>query len=248
MGATAPALTLCSTALARKRETQKFCLTPRLSLQLYYVPVLAPEVAGQGRGGRGGAGGAAWRGCPQHGSGLGAGQPHPWFLGRGWSFLGMQSREGPSRSGLCPNTPRRGPRRLNVPSWGGQLPIAEFCLAFLMEFIAGFSSNRGSHTHTHTARFLGSHKRKFEAVGAHRYLGGGGHTYPCNFAFLLPPSACSLGRIKFKAVPVSPLSRLVVTFQCPWQVALSRGYPSFTRRVKPTSLPMAEKRRPQEAQ
>uniref|UniRef100_A0A452UTG4 Phosphoinositide-3-kinase regulatory subunit 6 n=1 Tax=Ursus maritimus TaxID=29073 RepID=A0A452UTG4_URSMA len=27
-----------------KRETQKFCLTPRLSLQLYYVPVLAPEV------------------------------------------------------------------------------------------------------------------------------------------------------------------------------------------------------------
>uniref|UniRef100_A0A452UTR2 Phosphoinositide-3-kinase regulatory subunit 6 n=1 Tax=Ursus maritimus TaxID=29073 RepID=A0A452UTR2_URSMA len=26
-----------------KRETQKFCLTPRLSLQLYYVPVLAPE-------------------------------------------------------------------------------------------------------------------------------------------------------------------------------------------------------------
>ncbi|XP_057572377.1 phosphoinositide 3-kinase regulatory subunit 6 [Hippopotamus amphibius kiboko] len=27
----------------RKRETQKFCLTPRLSLQLYYVPVLAPE-------------------------------------------------------------------------------------------------------------------------------------------------------------------------------------------------------------
>nr|XP_031531873.1 LOW QUALITY PROTEIN: phosphoinositide 3-kinase regulatory subunit 6 [Vicugna pacos] len=29
--------------LARKRETQKFCLTPRLSLQLYYIPVLAPE-------------------------------------------------------------------------------------------------------------------------------------------------------------------------------------------------------------
>ncbi|XP_063655830.1 phosphoinositide 3-kinase regulatory subunit 6 isoform X10 [Pan troglodytes] len=27
----------------RKRETQKFCLTPRLSLQLYYIPVLAPE-------------------------------------------------------------------------------------------------------------------------------------------------------------------------------------------------------------
>ncbi|XP_040485953.1 phosphoinositide 3-kinase regulatory subunit 6 [Ursus maritimus] len=27
----------------KKRETQKFCLTPRLSLQLYYVPVLAPE-------------------------------------------------------------------------------------------------------------------------------------------------------------------------------------------------------------
>ncbi|XP_077826467.1 phosphoinositide 3-kinase regulatory subunit 6 isoform X4 [Macaca mulatta] len=29
----------------RKRETQKFCLTPRLSLQLYYIPVLAPEPA-----------------------------------------------------------------------------------------------------------------------------------------------------------------------------------------------------------
>ncbi|XP_030877442.1 phosphoinositide 3-kinase regulatory subunit 6-like [Leptonychotes weddellii] len=29
--------------LSRKRETQKFCLTPRLSLQLYYIPVLAPE-------------------------------------------------------------------------------------------------------------------------------------------------------------------------------------------------------------
>ncbi|MBZ3888434.1 Phosphoinositide 3-kinase regulatory subunit 6 [Sciurus carolinensis] len=27
----------------RKQETQKFCLTPRLSLQLYYIPVLAPE-------------------------------------------------------------------------------------------------------------------------------------------------------------------------------------------------------------
>ncbi|VFV44934.1 phosphoinositide 3-kinase regulatory subunit 6 [Lynx pardinus] len=27
----------------RKRETQKCCLTPRLSLQLYYIPVLAPE-------------------------------------------------------------------------------------------------------------------------------------------------------------------------------------------------------------
>ncbi|KAM6164468.1 phosphoinositide 3-kinase regulatory subunit 6-like [Rhynchocyon petersi] len=27
----------------RKRETQKFCLTPRLSLQLYYIPMLAPE-------------------------------------------------------------------------------------------------------------------------------------------------------------------------------------------------------------
>ncbi|XP_037665454.1 phosphoinositide 3-kinase regulatory subunit 6 isoform X2 [Choloepus didactylus] len=27
----------------RKRETQKFCLTPRLSLQLYYIRVLAPE-------------------------------------------------------------------------------------------------------------------------------------------------------------------------------------------------------------
>ncbi|XP_035888902.1 phosphoinositide 3-kinase regulatory subunit 6 isoform X2 [Phyllostomus discolor] len=27
----------------RKRETQMFCLTPRLSLQLYYIPVLTPE-------------------------------------------------------------------------------------------------------------------------------------------------------------------------------------------------------------
>ncbi|XP_051681149.2 phosphoinositide 3-kinase regulatory subunit 6 isoform X2 [Oryctolagus cuniculus] len=27
----------------RKRETQKFCLTPRLSLQLYYIPVLGPQ-------------------------------------------------------------------------------------------------------------------------------------------------------------------------------------------------------------
>uniref|UniRef100_A0A8C6RTR8 Phosphoinositide-3-kinase regulatory subunit 5 n=1 Tax=Nannospalax galili TaxID=1026970 RepID=A0A8C6RTR8_NANGA len=30
----------------RKRETKKFCLTPRLSLQLYYIPVLAPQVMG----------------------------------------------------------------------------------------------------------------------------------------------------------------------------------------------------------
>ncbi|XP_012868567.1 PREDICTED: LOW QUALITY PROTEIN: phosphoinositide 3-kinase regulatory subunit 6 [Dipodomys ordii] len=27
----------------RKQESQKFCLTPRLSLQLYYIPVLAPQ-------------------------------------------------------------------------------------------------------------------------------------------------------------------------------------------------------------
>ncbi|XP_060060393.1 phosphoinositide 3-kinase regulatory subunit 6 isoform X3 [Erinaceus europaeus] len=27
----------------RKRDTQKFCLTPRLSLQLYYIPVMAPK-------------------------------------------------------------------------------------------------------------------------------------------------------------------------------------------------------------
>lgn len=39
--------------LARKRETQTFCLTPRLSLQLYYIPVLTPEVAGRGGGGHG---------------------------------------------------------------------------------------------------------------------------------------------------------------------------------------------------
>ncbi|KAM9209053.1 phosphoinositide 3-kinase regulatory subunit 6 isoform 2-T2 [Dugong dugon] len=31
----------------RKRETQKFYLTPRLSLQFYYIPILAPEVTGQ---------------------------------------------------------------------------------------------------------------------------------------------------------------------------------------------------------
>lgn len=37
-------LCLCSAPLARKRETQKFCLTPRLSLQLYYIPVLAPAL------------------------------------------------------------------------------------------------------------------------------------------------------------------------------------------------------------
>ncbi|MXQ89397.1 hypothetical protein E5288_WYG000899 [Bos mutus] len=29
----------------RKRETQRFCLTPRLSLQLYYIPLLAPETS-----------------------------------------------------------------------------------------------------------------------------------------------------------------------------------------------------------
>lgn len=34
-------------SVARKRETKKFCLTPRLSLQLYYIPVLAPQVTGQ---------------------------------------------------------------------------------------------------------------------------------------------------------------------------------------------------------
>ncbi|XP_016010172.2 phosphoinositide 3-kinase regulatory subunit 6 isoform X5 [Rousettus aegyptiacus] len=33
----------------RKRETQTFCLTPRLSLQLYYIPVLTPEPPSLGR-------------------------------------------------------------------------------------------------------------------------------------------------------------------------------------------------------
>ncbi|XP_040856252.1 phosphoinositide 3-kinase regulatory subunit 6 isoform X1 [Ochotona curzoniae] len=33
----------------RKRETQKFCLTPRLSLQLYYIPVLAPQESAAAR-------------------------------------------------------------------------------------------------------------------------------------------------------------------------------------------------------
>lgn len=42
-----------------------FCLTPRLSLQLYYIPVLTPEVAGAGAGagrgeGRGVAGAGVW--------------------------------------------------------------------------------------------------------------------------------------------------------------------------------------------
>uniref|UniRef100_G3SYG3 Phosphoinositide-3-kinase regulatory subunit 6 n=1 Tax=Loxodonta africana TaxID=9785 RepID=G3SYG3_LOXAF len=44
----------------RKRETQKFCLTPRLSLQLYYIPILAPEVTG-------GAGDRRGRGQPELG-------------------------------------------------------------------------------------------------------------------------------------------------------------------------------------
>ncbi|KAF6096130.1 phosphoinositide-3-kinase regulatory subunit 6 [Phyllostomus discolor] len=33
----------------RKRETQMFCLTPRLSLQLYYIPVLTPETLASSR-------------------------------------------------------------------------------------------------------------------------------------------------------------------------------------------------------
>ncbi|XP_052514510.1 phosphoinositide 3-kinase regulatory subunit 6 [Budorcas taxicolor] len=33
----------------RKRETQRFCLTPRLSLQLYYIPLLAPETSAASR-------------------------------------------------------------------------------------------------------------------------------------------------------------------------------------------------------
>ncbi|XP_045055246.2 phosphoinositide 3-kinase regulatory subunit 6 isoform X4 [Desmodus rotundus] len=33
----------------RKRETQTFCLTPRLSLQLYYIPVLTPETLASSR-------------------------------------------------------------------------------------------------------------------------------------------------------------------------------------------------------
>lgn len=51
--ATSPALivVLCH-PFARKRDTQKFCLTPRLSLQLYYIPVMAPKVAKGGSGGR----------------------------------------------------------------------------------------------------------------------------------------------------------------------------------------------------
>ncbi|XP_044795243.2 phosphoinositide 3-kinase regulatory subunit 6 isoform X3 [Bubalus bubalis] len=33
----------------RKQETQRFCLTPRLSLQLYYIPLLAPETSAASR-------------------------------------------------------------------------------------------------------------------------------------------------------------------------------------------------------
>ena len=56
MGSPNPCSCLRSAPSARKRETQRFCLTPRLSLQLYYIPLLAPEVldwvgAGVGRGG-----------------------------------------------------------------------------------------------------------------------------------------------------------------------------------------------------
>lgn len=44
MGSPNPCSCLRSAPPARKRETQRFCLTPRLSLQLYYIPLLAPEV------------------------------------------------------------------------------------------------------------------------------------------------------------------------------------------------------------
>ncbi|XP_043330359.1 phosphoinositide 3-kinase regulatory subunit 6 isoform X3 [Cervus canadensis] len=33
----------------RKRETQRFCLTPRLSLQLYYIPLVAPQTSAASR-------------------------------------------------------------------------------------------------------------------------------------------------------------------------------------------------------
>lgn len=73
-------LCLCSAPLARKRETQKFCLTPRLSLQLYYIPVLAPEVAGRrdrsGTGGPGAEGAGRGAGRRERRSGFPAGQGH----------------------------------------------------------------------------------------------------------------------------------------------------------------------------
>ena len=50
MGSPNPCSCLRSTPSARKRETQRFCLTPRLSLQLYYIPLLAPEVLDSGGG------------------------------------------------------------------------------------------------------------------------------------------------------------------------------------------------------
>lgn len=52
-------------SVARKRETKKFCLTPRLSLQLYYIPVLAPQVTGQVRAGAEGTMAMEWRGQEQ---------------------------------------------------------------------------------------------------------------------------------------------------------------------------------------
>ena len=49
-----PCSLLRSAPPARKQETQRFCLTPRLSLQLYYIPLLAPEVLDWGGVWRGG--------------------------------------------------------------------------------------------------------------------------------------------------------------------------------------------------
>ena len=50
MGSPNPCSCLRSAPPARKQETQRFCLTPRLSLQLYYIPLLAPEVLDWGVG------------------------------------------------------------------------------------------------------------------------------------------------------------------------------------------------------
>lgn len=111
--------------LARKRETQKFCLTPRLSLQLYYIRVLAPQVAGWGRGG----GKWGFGGVREHLSRLGAGQGLlqpliPWLQELGSACVGTWSWERPW--GLQGH--RHGPSGLNVArdrvSLGDSLPVA----------------------------------------------------------------------------------------------------------------------------
>ena len=102
MGSPNPCSCLRSAPPARKRETQRFCLTPRLSLQLYYIPLLAPEVGSWERGGpRGRGGGQGW--------GVSPGEGFEGIRRKNWGQSPLGCGAGQDLEGFCPRSHRHGP-------------------------------------------------------------------------------------------------------------------------------------------